>query len=260
MVIVITGASGGIGLGMARAFINRGHTVYSFSRSAPSDTQIKHIPCDVSDPEKVKEAFAGFFELESRIDMLINNAGIGISGSCEFTATEDMKKIFDTNFFGAVYCTQCVVQKMREQQSGKIIFISSVGAIFTLPFQTFYSATKIALNSFAEGLLMELKTQGVKVGTVLPGDIASNFTQNRKKDCSGQDVYGARIEKSIATMERDERNGVSADQAGATIAKYLCKRKLKYYKVLGLKYKFLCMLNKILPRKTVIKILYKMYG
>jgi len=260
MTVIVTGASGGIGFGIAKALVERGHTVYSFSRSIPSDARIKHIGCDVTNKESVESAFIQFFAAEKRLDILVNNAGIGISGATEMTDERDMKKIFDTNVFGGVYCAQCAVAKMREQKCGKIVFISSVGAVFTLPFQTFYSATKCAVNAVAEGLGMEVKPFGIKVGLILPGDIKSNFTANRKKDTTGEDVYHARIEKSVAAMERDELRGCSADEAGKQIAKYLCKKKLKVRKVLGAKYRFLCFLDRILPRRVVLALLYMMYG
>ena len=265
MIVVITGASGGIGFGIAKALVNRGHIVYSFSRTKPQDERIRHIAVDISNRESVNAAFTEFFQRETHIDILVNNAGIGISGASEFTTEQDMKKIFDVNFFGSVYCSQCVIPKMRASAGGKrrapkIVFISSVGSTFTLPFQTFYSATKTAINSFAEGLLMELKPFGIKVGTILPGDIRSNFSANREKDSRGEQEYGKRIENSLAKMEKDEGRGQTADDAGKKIAKYISKKKLKPHKVLGLQYKMLCVLDKILSRKIIIKILYKMYG
>jgi len=260
MTVIITGASGGIGLGIAKELVSRGHTVYSFSRTAPSDTTIKHIQCDVTKQESIKAAFKQFFASEERIDLLVNNAGIGISGAAEFASAQDMKEIFDTNFFGAVWCSQQVIPKMREQKRGKIVFISSVGSIFTLPFQTFYSATKTAVNSFAEGLAMELKPFGIQVGTIMPGDISSNFTANRKKDDSGEDIYKNRVKRSVSLMEKDELCGPSAYKAGNIIAKYLTKRKLKIHKVIGFKYKMFCGLDKVLPRRAIISILSDMYG
>jgi len=256
MNVVVTGASAGIGLGIAKAFADAGHNVWSLSRSSPPDGRIKHIACDISTRENVEKAF----EQIERVDILVNNAGIGIGGAGEFTSERDMKEIFDVNFFGAVACSQCVIPKMRAQGGGRIIFISSVGAIFTLPFQSFYSATKTAINSFAEGLAMELEPFNIKVGVILPGDIRSNFTRNRKKDFQGEDIYNGRIARGLATMEKDERNGPPAEGAGRVIAKCITKKRLKLHRVIGMKYKCLCMLDVILPRSVVIWLLSKMYG
>jgi short-subunit dehydrogenase len=258
--VVVTGASGGIGFGIAKALAERGHTVYSLSRSAPTFGGIKHIPCDISVKENVNSAFEEFFGKEPCIDLLINNAGIGISGAAEFAGEEDIKSLFNTNFHGGVYCSQCVIPKMRARNRGKIVFISSVGAIFTLPFQGFYSASKQAVNSFAETLAMELKPFHIKVGTVLFGDIRSGFTANRKKDFKGEDTYGDRIKKSIETMEKDELRGLTADKIGIKMSKYFEKRSLKLHNVVGFKYKFFVLLNKILPRKAIIALLYRIYG
>ena len=264
MAIVITGASKGIGLALAQRLTADGHSVYSFSRTAPDDTGIKHIVCDVSDGQSIENAFAEFFDKEPRIDILVNNAGIGISGASEYAKEEDIKKIFDVNFHGAVHCSRQVIPKMRAQGGGKIIFISSAAAVFPIPFQSFYTATKSAMSAFAEGLRMELRPFGIHSGTILLCDTRTDFTRNRKKDGTGEEFYGKRIERSVSTMEHDEQNGMSADKAAKKIAKYLGKKNTKAYKAIGSQFRVplsvLLFLDRILPRKWVLGILYRIYG
>jgi short-subunit dehydrogenase len=241
-----------------------GHIVYSFSRTAPPDDWIKHIYCDVSEKRSIESAFEEFFEQESDIDVLVNNAGIGISGASEYANENDIKNIFDVNFHGAVHCSQCVIPKMRSQGHGKIIFVSSATAVFPIPFQSFYTATKSALSAFSEGLRMELRPFNVQVGTILLCDTRTEFTHNRKKDDSGSEFYGKRIEMSVSVMEHDEQKGMSADKAAEKIAKYLENKKIKGYKAVGSQFKVplivLLFLNKILPRKWVLGIIYRIYG
>jgi len=264
MAVIITGASKGIGHALAKELIAGGRIVYSFSRTAPSDPQIRHIRCDVSDRQSIENAFREFFENETKIDILVNNAGIGISGAAEYAKEEDMKEIFDINFHGAVFCSQQVIPKMREQKEGKIIFISSAAAIFSFPLQSFYTATKSALTSFSESLRMELRPFNVQVGSVILCDTRTDFTNNRKKDDAGEEFYGKRIERSVSTMEHDEQNGMSAEKAAVKIAKYLNKKRTKGYKAVGSEFKVplivLIFLNKILPRKWILGLIYRIYG
>jgi short-subunit dehydrogenase len=264
MAIVITGASKGLGLALAKRLSAGDRTVYSFSRTAPDDPEIRHIYCDVSDPQSVEDAFAEFFGMEEKIDILVNNAGIGISGAAEYAAEEDMKEIFNVNLYGAIRCSQRAIPKMREQGCGKIIFVSSAAAIFPIPFQSFYAATKSAMNTFSEGLRMELKPFGIQVGTLLLCDTRTDFTKNRKKDERGVEFYGDRINGSVSVMEHDEQNGMSADRAAAKIVRYLERKRTKAFKAVGSQFKvplpLLLFLNRILPRKWVLGIIYRVYG
>ncbi|MDR0335216.1 MAG: SDR family NAD(P)-dependent oxidoreductase [Methanomassiliicoccaceae archaeon] len=264
MAVIITGASKGIGFALAGRMASAGHIVYSFSRTAPADTRIRHIPCDVSDTKSVDDAFREFFEKETDIDILVNNAGIGISGASEYADEDDIKKIFGVNFHGAVRCSQRAVPRMREQGRGKIIFISSAAAVFPIPFQSFYTATKSAVSAFAEGLRMELRPFGIQVGTVLLCDTRTEFTANRKKNVSGEEFYGNRIEHSVSIMENDEQNGMSAERAAERISSYLERKRTRSCKAVGSQFRVplpvLLFLNRILPRGTVLGILYRIYG
>lgn len=260
MKIVITGASKGIGFAIAQALVSNGHTVFSISRTAPSPcTGIKHIACDIGSRESVTAAFSEIFKHTPHIDVLINNAGIGIAGTVEHTNTDDLQKIFNVNFNGAVWATQQVIPAMRKNGAGKIIFISSMGSIFTLPFQTFYSATKNAINSLAEGLRLELKPFNIQVSSLLLGDIRSDFTQNRCTNFESPE-YGNRLKNSLAVIEHDELNGMSSEYVGKQIARYITKKHLSPYKIFGLQYKLFYLLNKLLPKRIVLYITYKMYG
>ena len=264
MAVIITGASKGIGFALAERLVANGHNVYSFSRTAPPNPQIRHISCDVSNKQSIDAAFQEFFEKETRIDILVNNAGIGISGAAEYADEEEIRNIFDVNFHGAVLCSQQAIRNMRDQKQGKIVFVSSASAIFSIPFQSFYTATKSAISAFSEGLRMELRPFNIQVGSVLVCDTRTEFTANRKKNTAGEEFYGKRIERSVAVMEKDEQNGMSAEKAAEKIAKYLGKKKMKGCKAVGSQFKVplsvLLFINRILPRKWVVGILYRVYG
>lgn len=126
---------------------------------------------------------------QGRIDILINNAGFGISGAVEFTQTEEAMRLFDVNFFGMVRMTEKVIPYMRENGGGRIVNISSVAAVVPIPFQTYYSASKAAISSYSMALANEVGRFGIRVSAIMPGDISTGFTDARKKITEGDDVY-----------------------------------------------------------------------
>jgi len=260
MVVIITGGSSGIGLATARLYRDLGHTVYSISRRSFNEEGINHVIGDVCDFESIKQAIDSIFEKEGRIDILINNAGMGISGAIEDTLLEDAEYNFKVNFFGTFNTTKAVIPIMRNQGGGKIANISSAAAIFPLPFQAFYSATKSAINSFSEALNIEVAPFNIQVCIFLPGDIKTDFTHNRKKNQIESKHYGERIQKSVAVMEKDEQNGMSPDNAAKVIYNTLKKRRLPLYKVIGTKYKLFGFFAKLLPVRIKHFALRKLYG
>lgn len=259
-VAVITGGSRGIGFALGQNLINKGYKVYSLSRTAPADTKIKHIECDISNETSVKAAFVKLFEKESTIDLLVNNAGIGFSGSIENSDSADIKKIFDVNFFGAVWSARCAIPKMKN--GGKIVFISSIAAIFAIPFQSMYSVTKASMSMFSDALRLELMPHKISVSTLLLGDTDTEFTKNnRKVSYDDDEKYAARITRCLNIMEKDEKNGMKTETCAKYITKIVCRKKLKAFYVIGtFMYKMYCILEKFLPKRVVLSLLYQMYG
>ncbi|MGI6279210.1 MAG: SDR family oxidoreductase [Acutalibacteraceae bacterium] len=257
--VVITGASAGIGYHAARVFLKNGYTVYGISRK-PSDLEgLKHISADLTDESSVVSAFDKIVSEAGWIDILINNAGSGISGAVEFTDISDAKYQFDVNFFGMVRCIKCALPVMRKN-GGKIINVSSLAAVFPLPFQGFYSASKAAVNALTMSLRSEVKKFGnIQICAILPGDVKTGFTSARRKNETGDDVYGGTISATIAGMERDEENGMTPEYMGRLIYKIATKPNFKPFYVGGKRYKPLVFLEKILPKRLVSYILFKMY-
>jgi NAD(P)-dependent dehydrogenase (short-subunit alcohol dehydrogenase family) len=257
---IVTGASKGIGLSAAKMLRDNGYTVYGLSRSPVSEEGIYGILCDVTDTESVKNAVKTVIEKSGRIDLLINNAGMGISGAVENTSEEDAKYIFEVNYFGAFRMIRECIPHLR-QSKGRIINISSVAASLCIPFQAFYSSTKAAVDALAFALIPELKPFGIKITNILPGDTKTNFTSSRKKSQTVLDtVYGDRIERSVAVMEKDEQHGMPAEAVAKVILKTALKKNPPVYKAVGFKYKLFMFLNKILPKKLVIRVIGKIYG
>lgn len=258
-VALVTGGSSGIGRAAALALHRGGCAVYEMSRHDAHLEGIRHLQADVTDEEAVNSAVVELMEREGRLDVVVNCAGFGISGAVEFTQLADAKRQLEVNFFGMVNVNHAVLPIMREAKAGRIVNISSVAAVAHIPFQTYYSASKAAIESYTCALANEVRPFGITVTAIQPGDINTGFTDARRKSAVGDDVYGGRISRSVAGMERDERKGMSPDSAGAYIAKIALKKHVKPAYAIGLWYKFLCLLIKILPcgvRNWIVGLLY----
>ncbi len=256
--LIITGGSSGIGKATAMLFSQRDYRVYELSRHGESQGGVMHIDCDVTSREDCQKAVSQVLEHEARIDLLISNAGMGISGPIEFTTEDDARRIFDVNFFGAVNISQAVLPRMREQRSGRIIFVSSVAAIFSIPYQSFYSASKAALNALALSLRNEVKDYGIDVCCLLPGDVKTGFTAAREKNLAGAVVY-PHMNRSIETMEKDEQNGMSPEKIASQLWQIANSRLAMVYHVSGCSYKLLCFVERLLPKTFVNWVVGKMY-
>ena len=257
--LLLTGGSGGIGKATVDLFASRGWQVYELSRSGVSSEGIVHIPCDVASPEQVQRAVSEVLQMTDHINVVISNAGMGISGPVEFTSVEDAKKQFDVNFFGALYLVQTVLPTLRQQQYGRIIFTSSVAAILSVPYQALYSASKAALNAMALALANEVRPFHIQVSCLMPGDVATGFTAARLKETVGADVY-PRAEQAVAAMEKDEQNGMSAKKMATALWRIATSRYPAPLNVGGWQYRIFCILDRILPKRVVNRIEGMMYS
>ena len=191
-IAVVTGGTSGIGREAALYLAKNGCTVYELSRRKEGVGGLRHISADVTDETSVNAAVAQILAEAGRIDILVNNAGFGISGAVEFTDTAEAQRQLDVNFFGMVRMNKAVIAVMRQQGSGRIVNLSSVAAPVPIPFQTYYSASKAAINSYTMALGNELRPFGITVCAVMPGDIKTGFTAARRKVAEGDDVSGGR--------------------------------------------------------------------
>jgi NAD(P)-dependent dehydrogenase (short-subunit alcohol dehydrogenase family) len=257
--LLITGGSSGIGLATVQLFVSKGWTVFELSRSGVSSPSVTHIHCDVTDEESVQNAVSEVMQHTDSIDVVISNAGFGISGPIEFTQIEDAQKQFDVNLFGAVRLTKAVLPILRTQGYGRIIYTSSVAAELSIPYQSFYSASKSALNAIALALANEVRSFGIQVSVLMPGDVATGFTDAREKSIEGMEVYGA-LQSAVAAMEKDERGGMSPmDMAKCLYRISVCRNPHPLYIGGGI-YKVFCCLNRLLPKRLVNWIVGKLYS
>ena len=259
-VCVLTGGSCGIGKATARLLVQNGFTVYELSRTGAEADGIRHITADVTEPEQVKAAVAQVIAEEGQLDLLVNNAGFGISGAVEFTDPKDAFAQLNVNFFGTLHCIQAVLPQMRAQKSGHIVNIGSVAAPIAIPFQAFYSATKAATSSLTLALRNEVKPFGVKACAILPGDVKTGFTAARKKSCAGAEVYGEAVDRAVAVMEHDEQNGMPPELVAKAVLRAANAKHPKAYYTVGLQYQVFVLLAKILPAtwtNALVGMIYK---
>lgn len=260
-VAVVTGGGSGLGKATALALKGAGYTVYDLSLNLEGAEGLRHITTDVTDEDAVRAAVAQIMAEVGHIDVLVNNAGFGISGAIEFTETAEAKKLFDVNFFGMVNMNRAVVPLMRQAGRGRIVHLSSVAAPVPIPFQAYYSATKAAVNAYTMALANELRPFGVTVCAVMPGDARTGFTAARRKVCKGDDVYGGRISRSVQRMEHDEQTGMDPAYIGAYIAS-IAQREGNHHPLYATRidYKFFVFLTKVLPAQLVNWLIYQLYG
>lgn len=256
--LLITGGSSGIGLATVQLFLSKGWQVFELSRSGHSYASVRHITCDVSNELSVDAAVAQVMSCTDRLDVVISNAGFGISGPVEFTSIEEAQKQFDVNFFGAMRLVKAVLPILRRQCYGRLLFTSSVAADLSIPYQSFYSASKSALNAMALGLANEVREFGIHVSVMMPGDVATGFTNAREKNIEGSDVY-KRLATAVATMEQDERSGMAPIQIARAVYRIAtCKHPSPIY-IGGAIYGIFCLLNRLLPKRFVNWIVGKIY-
>lgn len=260
-VIIVTGASRGIGREAAALFLEKGNIVYCLSRTCCDLEGINSVICDVTDSARLKEAIDGVYQKEKRIDVLVNNAGGGISGSVEKTIIGDARKLFELNFFSYFEAIKYTVPYMRSGKNGKIVNIGSVAGTLHFPFQAFYSATKAAVEALSNSLRGELAPFNIKVTAVLPGDTRTSFTDAREKGFENNDPdYGGRISRSIQKMEEGERSGMPPRKVAQKIYKAACSKNPRPAYIVGLSYNFFVFLNKVLPKRFVQFVINSMYA
>ena len=258
-IVILTGGTSGIGLATVKQLEAMGYRVYEFSRRA-SDVP-NHMRVDVTDEAAVKAAVDEVIAREGHIDILINNAGFGISGAMEFTASGDAHRLIEVNLFGMDNMIRAVLPHMRRAGKGRIVNLSSVAGVFAIPFQAWYSISKAAVRSLTMALANEVAPYGVQVTCVLPGDIKTGFTAARQKSAAGDAEYGGRITRSVARMEHDEQTGMSPEVAAKTIVRAATKPGgVKPCYTIGLTYKCLVFLDRLLPCGLVRRLLFLLYA
>ena len=264
-VILVTGASSGLGLATAKALQAEGHTVYGTSRDAKKikDVAFKPLSMDVTDDASVKAAIDTIIKAEGKIDVLVNNAGNGITGPLYAMPVDVAKKQFEVNFFGVVRVSSAILPGMIEKKQGLVINIGSLAGLFGLPYQGLYSASKFAIEGYSESLRMELKNTGVKVVVVNPGDFKTDFTASREKVPFPlkNEQLNKEYNAAVAAMEKDEGIGADPSKLADKIVKIVGTKNPKHnYLVGAITQTIATTLKAVLPGGLFVKLMNDHYG
>lgn len=263
-VVLITGASSGIGAACATLLAQRGFRVYGTSRNADfHPSGYTAVQMDVRDDQSVEQAIKRVMDETGAIDVLINNAGCGVAGAVEDTSTEEAIRQMDVNFMGPFRVARCVLPIMRRQRAGVIVNISSLGGLFGLPFQSFYSASKFAMEGWTESLRHEVNPLGIRVVLIEPGDVKTGFTGSRVSAAAANSssAYADAFSKCMKIVEKEEAQGVSPDmianlayriiEGKATAPRYTCGHFLQ---------RVSAVLKRLLPYGLFERIIGSFYG
>ena len=227
-IVLVTGASSGLGQAIAQRLAAQGHTVFGTTRTPKGDVgKVRMIALDVTDDLSVTTAINEVVAAAGRIDVLINNAGVGICGAVEDTGLDEVRRQMETNFFGTVRTIHAVIPHMRAQGAGRIINVSSLAGLVSLPFQAYYSASKFALEALNEALRMELSGSGIDSTNINPGDFQTGFTASRvftRQALAGRNA--AQLATTVGMYERDENNGADPALVAELAARLVVQRRV----------------------------------
>ena len=263
-VVLITGASSGIGKSVATFLSEKGYIVYGTSRN-PKNVEkysFELIALDVLKVETIHKAVDFIIKKEGRLDVLVNNAGMGITGPIEDTPTDEMRAVFNTNLFGAIDVMKAVLPQMRTQKSGVIINVTSIAGYMGLPFRGLYSASKGALELITEATNMEVKNFGINVVNVAPGDFATNIAAGRyHTPVFENSAYKENYQANLDLMDAHVDGGMNPIEMAKAVYKIMNIYNPKiHYKVGGFMEKFSIVLKRVLPDRLYEKLLMNHYN
>ncbi|GMN09081.1 SDR family oxidoreductase [Croceitalea sp. MTPC9] len=262
-VVLVTGGSSGIGKAIGVYLTKKGYKVYGTTRNLnklPDFKDFELLELDVTNEKTIKLAIAHILKNEGRIDVVVNNAGVGITGPIEETPINEINKAFDTNFNGPIRVIQSVLPQMREQKNGLIINITSIAGNMGLPYRGIYSATKGALGLVTEAIRMETKEFGVKITDLAPGDFATNIAAGRYHAPTGEESSYSSYKRVLDTINEDVNVAQNPNLVAKKIHSIIEKSNPKvHYSVGTFVQKLSLFLKRILPGKLYEKLLLNHY-
>jgi len=262
-VVLITGASSGIGKSIGEFLHQKGFVVYGTSRNPERvlNSVFPLIALDVRNASSIHLAVAKVIEVSGRLDIVINNAGVGITGPLEEIPMEEIKNNFETNFFGPIEVMKSVLPQMRSQKSGLIINITSIAGYMGLPYRSVYSASKGALELITEALRMEVKSFGIQITNIAPGDFATNIAAGRfHAPVIKGSAYEVSYGNNLKTMNEHVDSGSNPNEMAEAVYAVIQNSNPKiHYKVGAFMQKFSIVLKRALPDKVYEKMLMNHY-
>ncbi len=263
-VVLVTGGSSGIGKAIGNFLKEKGFMVYGTTRDLQKNkgfTDFELLELDVRKPDTIQNALQSLLNKEGRLDILINNAGVGITGPIEETPNEAIQNAFDTNFTGPLNLMKATLPIMRSQQQGRIINITSIAGKMGLPYRGIYSATKGALDLATEAIRLETGKFGIHISTLAPGDFATNIAAGRfHAPIVNDSPYKEPYEQTLKMINDDVDKAGDPKEVAKKVYHILQSNTPKvHYEVGSFMQKFSIVLKKILPGKVYEKLLRNHY-
>lgn len=259
---LVTGASSGIGLAVARALVARGYRVFGTSRNPDAIATasrlegVDYLALDLTDEASIMACAAA----AGAVDVLVNNAGESQSGPIEELPMDAIERLFRLNVFGAVRITQLLAPGMRERGYGRIVMVGSMLASFPLAYRSSYVATKAAIKGFANGARLELSPFGVWVATVEPGSINTGIGERRTKYIAADSPHAADFRTMLTHLDANEHNGISADKVAATILGAIDAERPRPLYAVGSRAPLVFMIRRLVPRTVAEQMVARAHG
>lgn len=247
-VVLITGASSGIGNTTATLLSKRGYRVFGTSRRPQPNVAFPVLPLEVSSDDAVTACVQTVLAHAGRLDVLVNNVGSGIAGAAEETTLDEAQRLFETNFWGAVRLTNVILPIMRQQHRGRIINLSSVGGLIGIPFRAFYAASKFALEGYSESLRYEVARFGISVSLVEPTGVKTPAGDHVPNAARSIDDYLAARRRLTAAFNRSMQNGMPPRRVAETIQRIIESRSPRLRYTVGPQAAFLTLMRRLMPQ------------
>lgn len=236
-IVLVTGGSSGIGRSIAGHLSSIGYTVYGTSRSVDNGQVLDNftlVKLDVTDEETIGQALSYIHDKHGKLDVLINNAGLGMAGPLESTTYAEALEIYQTNVFGVLNVCRQAIPLLRKSEAAYLINITSIAGRVALPFRGIYCSSKFAVEGLTEALSMELKSSGIRVSIVEPGDFKTNINQNRRITGTGDsEVYNGAFERTLDKIKEEVNTARDPKVIAETVARILRSRKPKLRYIVG---------------------------
>jgi len=263
-VALVTGATRGLGLHLARALANRGYIVYGAGRwLAREETpeSFRRLVLDVDDERSVNEAVKKVLAEESRLDVLVNNAGISLAGPLEEVPVAAAQQLFETNYFGAVRMIQAVLPVMRRRGRGAIVNISSAAGKIGVPFQAHYAASKFALEGLSEALRLEVAAFGIRVLLIEPGDVRTQIWERRAHYEKEHSPYHTALDRFLAVKDREMGDRATPPEVAAEeVAEIITGSATGFRHPVARGSRLILWARKLLPDRIMLRLVARNYG
>jgi NAD(P)-dependent dehydrogenase (short-subunit alcohol dehydrogenase family) len=249
-VVLVTGASSGVGQSTARLLTQSGYRVLGTSRKpteAGDTTGVTMLPLDVRSDDSVAACLSAVSSLVDRVDILINNAGYELAGALEEVSLDEAKAQFETNFFGVVRMLKAVLPLMRRQKRGQIINVTSLAGLSPIPFMGIYSASKFALEGYTEALRLELRPFNIRVSQIEVGFLRTPMMNNRQVAVGRIAEYDPWRRRAFDAIHAAEENGPGPELVADTVLKIAASRTPRLRYVVGKQARFVTRLRQFLP-------------